>query len=240
MARRSVTRPNITEALNCPKARGRSTPAKIAPSYAIASVHTFQEAPANMNPSEALFELFLEQNNIKSLHGKGGPPLKNPETGNAHYPDFFIPKTQLYIEVKGRMGMLDIRLIGKLAQQHIKYYLYQPYDWDWDTQISDWPSGSLKSSMAKHMQARAKKAELEHLRLHPSRNTSSAFRKTAHHRQFRRALQREEVLLLCDSTQAAKAASAVTLTRVRRYVDDQVLHLKRAGLVDLVAIAQVP
>lgn len=193
-----------------------------------------------MNPNEAEFQQFLERSGIHALYAKAGPAVKNPETSNAHHPDFFVPSAKLYIEVKGRMSIPDIRFIGKLAGLSVNYYLYQPDDWDWDTQIADWPSSSLARGVARRMETRAKKAELEYLRVHPSRRTTSDFRKVAHKRHYRRELQREEVLELCASSETAQAASAITLTRVRRYLHNQVLELKRAGLVSLREIALVP
>jgi hypothetical protein len=112
----------------------------------------------------------LNENGIEHLREDSidMPRVRHPETRREHRPDFFVPTTQLYIEVKGEMGMREIRKMSKLSQNpDLNYYLYQADDWDWDPQLGDWPD--IDPAEVDRIQWRAYDARDAYLREHPTR-----------------------------------------------------------------------
>lgn len=185
-----------------------------------------------MNKTEGELAGFFAQNHIDFVAHDDVPPLQNEETGREHRPDFFLPRTKQYVEVKGRMDFHDIRKVGPHCRSYrrVHYYLYQVHDPDWDPQIEDWPPGVLPATVAHRMVARAKRAASDHLARHQIRETKSN-RAKQHEMCWKDVLQRQEILHLAKTGKAARASSHVTHKRLWRYLDHQLDQIGAVGLL---------
>jgi hypothetical protein len=177
-----------------------------------------------MSAHEDALRTFLAQAQIVARAGADVPTLIDPDTGRDNHADFFVPETNLHIEVKGQMTFDAIRKVAALTQATPAYYLYQHRDWDWHPEVTDWPRGVLRPADVAALEKRVTAAGLLHRASHPPRRTRAKRYQGAHVAQAR-ALQQAEILLMARNPAAAARASLVTTLRLKRYLARFMTHL---------------
>lgn len=188
------------------------------------------------NETEISFADFLEANGIVFEY-EGGPRIRHPETTRRRSPDFYLPSSQLFVEVKGRAEMCDIRSLFQFCRSSHNYYLYMPAAWEWPVGCEDWPTGALQPETRKRFEERANAARDECLARARRRRAQTRYPKLAHEREYRKQLQLDEILLLATSPDAARHASELTRARVHRFVHQQASRLYECRALDLHKLA---
>ena len=190
-----------------------------------------------MSQNEAVVRKFLRDHDVRAQDEV--PSFVNPLTGSPATPDFFIPSPGFYIEVKGLMTFKAIRIMAHLARAKPNYYLYQADDYDWRPKIDHWPLGSLTPLERKQIEGGAARAMNEHSFAHPPRTKANKLFSAAD-REHSKAFQRQEILVMAKSPKAAKAASRVTLERLRAYAEFLALEMHALELLDISASIPLP
>lgn len=152
--------------------------------------------------------------------------VRSPLTGHWQIPDFYIPATELYIEVKGPMTLEAIQKAATLARVRPTYYLYNCTDYDWRPRVEHWPENVLDAATKKQIKEHAREREDE-VRVR-SRN---AVRYSKHALEHNIALQQQELLVLARDLDAAQHASTLTETRLAAYIDWAVCKFSDLGLL---------
>lgn len=152
--------------------------------------------------------------------------LRSPITGRPQTPDFYIPATKLYIEVKGKMTLEAIERAAALTDEVDTYYLYNCDDYDWLPNIHQWPKGVLDPETAKRLDQHAwdRKSEVRAA-------SRSARRYSKHDLAHSIDLQQQELLILARDESIAEYASTLTDSRLASYIDRGVSKFSDMGLL---------
>ena len=151
-------------------------------------------------------------------------------------PDFYLPATLLYVEVKGLLTLREVRKMSRISASSANYYLYQATDPEWMPSVRDWPSSMMPPQQARKIDLDAQESTLEYLRRHPERISRSFLSQKKHDAHHRCALQQGELLFLSQNAEAARAAGQVVRTRLRRYLIE---HLNSQGWVTQDVLAKL-
>lgn len=152
--------------------------------------------------------------------------LRSPLTGRRQTPDFYIPGTKLYIEVKGKMTLEAIENAAALTDVVESYYLYNGDDYDWLPNIHHWPKGVLDPETANRLDQHAwdRRNEVQ-------ATSRSARRYSKHQLVHSIDLQQQELLILARDARIAEHASALTDSRLASYIDRAVSKFSDMGLL---------
>lgn len=157
-----------------------------------------------------------------------GQCLRSPLTGRWQTPDFYIPATELYIEVKGLMTLEAIQNAAALAEVVPTYYFYNCTDYDWRPRVLHWPENVLDSATKQQLEEHAWKREAE-VRAY-SRN---AVRGSKHDLAHNIDLQQQELLIMARDPTFARCASAITEDRLTTYIHHAVCKFNDLGLLPM-------
>jgi hypothetical protein len=172
---------------------------------------------------EAVLADFFEENGIEALWAKNDkesvPKIRNPNTGWTSRPDFWLPKFQMYVEVKGKNGKLTFDFARSLteiivARGRPRYFLFQAGDHDWVPKIDHWTwpeVNTVKDQIEERAQNAREAYEIEH---RPRRGSRYSSGKMAYIIEF----QRQELLVLANSESAAAEVSDLTSRRLRAFL----------------------
>lgn len=182
---------------------------------------------------EAVLADFFGENGIEALWAKNDkarmPSVENPVTGWPSWPDFFLPKSRLYVEVKGQNAKVTFdgarALTEIIATGRTRYFLFQAGDHDWLPKIDHWTWSGVEAFKGQ-IEGKALSAQVEdEIKRTPRRGSRYSSGQLAYNVEF----QRQELLVLANNDSAVAEVSDLTSKRLRAFLRSAVVDFCDRG-----------